>query len=66
MRVTVSAELPLDAQAYLLERDGAAFRSWICEEVGRERRPAGAAGAVVPGRQPTAGLPWAPAVCLMG
>ena len=33
MRVTVSADLPLDAQAYLLERDGAAFRSFMCEEV---------------------------------
>lgn len=35
MRVTVSADLPLDAQAYLLERDGAAFRSFMCEEVSR-------------------------------
>ncbi|KAI7842289.1 hypothetical protein COHA_003930 [Chlorella ohadii] len=33
MRVTVSADLPLDAQAYLLERDGAAFRSFMCEEM---------------------------------
>lgn len=33
MRVTVSAELPLDAHVYLLERDGAAFRSFMCEEV---------------------------------
>lgn len=31
--MTVSAELPLDAHVYLLERDGAAFRSFMCEEV---------------------------------
>ncbi|PRW58862.1 CHAD domain-containing [Chlorella sorokiniana] len=33
MRVVVSADLPLDAQAYLLERDGAAFRTFMCEEM---------------------------------
>ncbi len=31
MLVTVSAELPIDAATYLLERDGAAFRSFIAE-----------------------------------
>lgn len=31
MLVTVSAELPIDARAYVLERDGAAFRSYMCE-----------------------------------
>lgn len=34
MRVTVNAELPIDAATYLMERDGAAFRSFIAE-VGR-------------------------------
>ncbi|KAL4425865.1 hypothetical protein ABPG75_009881 [Micractinium tetrahymenae] len=33
MRVIVSAELPIDAATYLLERDGAAFRSFIAEEM---------------------------------
>ncbi|KAL4445752.1 hypothetical protein ABPG77_008951 [Micractinium sp. CCAP 211/92] len=33
MLVTVSAELPIDAATYLLERDGAAFRSFIAEEM---------------------------------
>ncbi|KAI3424815.1 hypothetical protein D9Q98_008201 [Chlorella vulgaris] len=33
MKVRVEATLPLDAESYLLERDGAAFRSFMCEEM---------------------------------
>lgn len=50
MKITVSAELGLSAEEYFVERDGAAFRSFIAQAgmEGAQRLWVGGAGTLVP------------------